>query len=179
MSTHTETRLLPLQAIARLVVLYRARHVPVYDWVTSEPSRHDLDHFVKAHHGRLSQTLAIGRDARAWMGVPVVPAASVAFLLLDDGNDTDEVIRFLAPERGMFPEPLRLLDARDPRVALRRVMVAHAANRAKHPEYEWIAYMLKAWNHYVMGDLVRAILWRVEDGLPRIASWPPDPRPGR
>src|SRR4029079_15967922 len=86
MSPHKEPRVLPLQAIARLVVLYRARHVPVYDWVTSEPSRHDLDHFVKAHHGRLSQTLAIGRDARAWMGVPVVPAASVAFLLLDDGN---------------------------------------------------------------------------------------------
>lgn len=92
--------------------------------------------------------------------------SAFAFLLLDDGHSPEDIRRYLAPTDG-------LIETDDPRIALWRTMRLFGANHDAQPDYLILGYLLKGWNLWVTGRLAPTIHWTHDEGMPRIASWPP------
>lgn len=157
----------PMQAIARLVCLYRIRGLSIHRWASEQVEPGATQKLVKSNIGRMRMSLALGRYAHRNMGAPVAAAGAAAYLLLDAGNDPSTVKRFLAPEAYELA-----MDTGDPRRSLRRVMELWAGSRDEHHEHEALAYILRAWNLWVTGADVHHLQWTPHDGMPPIRAWP-------
>jgi hypothetical protein len=149
----------PLEAVARLVILYR-QGGPAQRW-DGEVDGPALRALVRDRHEALWTALGVGRMARDWMRVTTYPAAAAAYLIAETGIDHGEVVRFLAPGCGLRQS--------DPRAALARTMRTRAATGPPMGDRDTVGWVLTAWRYWCRGGRLSALEWDEAEDVPAVA----------
>lgn len=161
---HDRTQLPPMQAIARLVCLYRTAGLTRRDWAAYQVPQGRLIELIQTHMSAFHAALDLSRKANEHMGAPIPPSGAFAFLLLARKTPNATVGRF-------FTGADTHVESDDPRECLRRTLRLHAGSQEMHPDYETLAYLIKGWNAWVNGSKRSRLEWRPDEGMPRIAQW--------
>jgi hypothetical protein len=149
----------PLEAVARLVILYHEGG-PATRW-DGEVDPQLLRTLVRERTEALWAALTVGRAARDWMRVTTYPAAAAAHLIAETGVDPTEVARFLAPTTAP--------PARDVRAGLARTMRTAAAAGPPMPDRDTIGWILTAWRCWCRGARAPVLVWDPAEDVPAVA----------
>lgn len=152
------------EAMLRLVCLYRRRRLAVSLWDRTGIDPAEIGRVFYGERERVMECRRLGIGVFHAIHTPAHVAGATAFLLGDHGIGVEPINRFMTGLCGGS------LPYGDPRLSLRRIMRAYAAQREAHPDYEALAYMLRTWNLYVGRKVVSAVAWKPDDGMPRIGK---------
>jgi hypothetical protein len=153
----------PAYAIARLVCLYKTRGLTIYEWNTHKITQGTIIRFINHDLMKIRASLTIARDASRYMSATLPSAGAAAYIIMDSGHEPSIAHRFLAPHG-------ETLNLGDPRISLARIMRLYAGARDDHPDWECLAYMLRAWNLYNAKRRVAHVTWKPDDGIPRVSN---------
>jgi len=149
-------------SMLRLVLLYRRRTIRVEHWQRIQVDPAGIGRLFHQQRERVMECRRLGIGVFHATGAPATIAAASAFILGDNGVDLASINRFMV---GLCGGPLK---EGDPRISLRRILRAYAAQRESHPDYELLAFLLRTWNLYATNTPTAAVTWKREDGMPRI-----------